>query len=153
MSQRELCEIGGFIFINNDMITTDHLWREGIYFQHIGTNVLSRIFYQILNNFLFEDHSWLQNLDQTNEFVFDSDLKGLSKLRKAYPSNPIIGYLNINSLKKRNICLRDIISTSEIDIVCVEETKLDTSFSDSQFKIDGYQFPLFRKDWGSKVGC
>ena len=100
-----------------------------------------------------EDHSWLQNLDQTNEFVFDSDLKGLSKLRKAYPSNPIIGYLNINSLKKRNICLRDIISTSEIDIVCVEETKLDTSFSDSQFKIDGYPFPLFRKDWGSKVGC
>ena len=137
MSQRELCEIGGFIFINNDMITTDHLWREGIYFQHIGTNVLSRIFYQILNNFLFEDHSWLQSLDQTNEFVFDSDLKGLSKLTKGNYS--IIGYLNI--------------STSKIDILCIDETKLDTSFSDSQFKIDGYQFPLFRKDWGSKVGC
>ena len=137
MSQGELCEIGGFIFINNDMITTDHLWREGIYFQHIGTNVLSRIFYQILNNFLFEDHSWLQNLDQTNEFVFDSDLKGLSKLTKGNYS--IIGYLNI--------------STSKIDILCIDETKLDTSFSDSQFKIDGYQFPLFRKDWGSKVGC
>ena len=137
MSQGELCEIGGFIFINNDMITTDHPWRDGIYFQHIGTNVLSRIFYQILNNFLFEDHSWLQNLDQTNEFVFDSDLKGLSKLTKGNYS--IIGYLNI--------------STSKIDILCIDETKLDTSFSDSQFKIDGYQFPLFRKDWGSKVGC
>ena len=137
MSQGELCEIGGFIFINNDMITTDHPWRDGIYFQHIGTNVLSRIFYQILNNFLFEDHSWLQNLDQTNEFVFDSDLKGLSKLTKGNYS--IIGYLNI--------------STSKIDMLCIDETKLDTSFSDSQFKIDGYQFPLFRKDWGSKVGC
>ena len=137
MSQGELCEIGGFIFINNDMITTDHPWRDGIYFQHIGTNVLSRIFYQILNNFLFEDHSWLQNLDQTNEFVFDSDLKGLSKLTEGNYS--IIGYLNI--------------STSKIDILCIDETKLDTSFSDSQFKIDGYQFPLFRKDWGSKVGC
>ena len=137
MSQGELCEIGGFIFINNDMITTDHPWRDGIYFQHIGTNVLSRIFYQILNNFLFEDHSWLQNLDQTNEFVFDSDLKGLSKLTKGNYS--IIGYLNI--------------STSKIDILCIDETKLDTSFSDSQFKIDGYQFPLFRKDWSSKVGC
>ena len=137
MSQGELCEIGGFIFINNDMITTDHPWRDGIYFQHIGTNVLSRIFYQILNNFLFEDHSWLQNLDQTNEFVFDSDLKGLSKLTKGNYS--IIGYLNI--------------SISKIDILCIDETKLDTSFSDSQFKIVGYQFPLFRKDWGSKVGC
>ena len=137
MSQGELCEIGGFIFINNDMITTDHPWRDGIYFQHIGTNMMFRDFYQILNNFLFEDHSWLQNLDQTNEFVFDSDLKGLSKLTKGNYS--IIGYLNI--------------STSKIDILCIDETKLDTSFSDSQFKIDGYQFPLFRKDWGSKVGC
>ena len=92
MSQGGLCEIGDFIFINNNKITTDHFWRDGIYFQHIGTNVLPRIFYRILNNFLSEDHSWLQNLDQTNEFVFDSDLKGLSELRKAYPNNPIIGY-------------------------------------------------------------
>ena len=71
-----------------------------------------------------------KNLDQTNECVFDSDLKGLSKLTKGNYS--IIGYLNI--------------STSKIDILCIDETKLDTSFSDSQFKIDGYQFPLFRKD-------
>ena len=28
---RELCEINGFIFINNGMITTDHLWRDGIH--------------------------------------------------------------------------------------------------------------------------
>ena len=80
----------------------------------------------------------------------DSDLKGLSKLRKAYPNNPIIGYLDIdisiNSLKEKIICLRDIISTSKIYILCIGETKVDTSFPDSQFKIDGYQLPLFRKD-------
>ena len=69
---RELCEINGFIFINNDIITTDHLWRDGIHLQNIGTNIFSRNFYQVLNNFLFEDHSWLKNLDQTNESVFDS---------------------------------------------------------------------------------
>ena len=54
---RELCEINGFLFIDNDIITTDHLWRDGIHLQDIGTNVLSRNFYQVLNNFLFEDHS------------------------------------------------------------------------------------------------
>ena len=43
-------------------------------------------------------------------------LKSLSKLRKAYPNNPIIGYLDINSLKEKIICLRDIISTSKIVI-------------------------------------
>ena len=105
-----------------------------------------------MNNFVFEDHSWLQNLDQTNEFVFFFFLKGLSKLRKAYPKNPITGYLNIIFLKKKIICLKDIISTSKIDILCIDETKLDTCFPDSQFKIDGYQFPLLRKYRDSKAG-
>ena len=54
---RELCEINGFLFINNDMITSNHLWRDDIHLQEIGTNILSRSFYQVLNNFLFEDHS------------------------------------------------------------------------------------------------
>ena len=53
----ELCEINGFLFLNNGMITTDHLWRDGIHLQDIGTNILSRNFYQVLRNFLFEDHS------------------------------------------------------------------------------------------------
>ena len=79
-------------------------------------------------------------------------MKGVSKLRKAYPNNPIIDYLNINSLKEKIICLRDIISTSKIDILCIDETKLDTSFPDSQFKIDRYKLPLFRKDRDSKGG-
>ena len=72
-------------------------------------------------------------------------MKGLSKLNKVYPNNPIIGYLNINYF-------RDVISASEIDILCIDETKLDTSFPNSQFKIDGYQFPLFKKDRDSKGG-
>ena len=55
-----------------------------------------------------------------------------TKLRKAYPNNPIIGYLNINSLKEKIICLRDFISTSTIDMLCIDETKLDTSFPDSK---------------------
>ena len=46
----------------------------------------------------------------------------------------------------------DIISTSKIHILCTDEVKLDTSLPDSQFKIDGYQFPLFRKDRDSKEG-
>ena len=71
---------------------------------------------------------------------------------EVYPNNSVIGYLNINSLKVKNICLRDIISTSKIDILCINETELGTSFPNSQLKIDGYQFPLFRKDWDSKVG-
>ena len=100
---RKLCEINGFLLINNDMITTDHLWRDGIPLQDIGTNILSRNFYLVFHDFLYENHSWQQNLNKASEFVFDSDLKGLSKLRKDDPDNPIIGYLNINFLKEKNI--------------------------------------------------
>ena len=87
------------------MITTDHLWRDGIHLQDNGTNILSRHFYQVFKNFLFEDRSWQQNIGQTNEFVSNSDLKGLSKLWKAYPNNPTIGYLITNYLKEKTICV------------------------------------------------
>lgn len=70
-----------------------------------GTNTLSRNFNQVFKNFLFEDRSWQQNIDQTNEFVFDSDLKGLSKLWKAYPNNSTTGYLITNYLKEKTICV------------------------------------------------
>ena len=110
---------------------------DDIHLQDIGRNILSRNFYQVLNNFLFEDRSWLKNLDQKNESVFYSDLKGLSKLRKVYRNNPIIDHLNIKSLKEKITWLRDTISASKIDILCINETKVDTNFPDSQFKIDG----------------
>ena len=32
-----------------------------------------------------------------------------------------------------------------LDIFCIDKTKLDDSFPDHQFKIDGYQFPPFRR--------
>ena len=39
-----------------------------------------------------------------------------------------------------------------MDVLCVDETKLDSSFPDHQFKIEGYQFPPFRRDRNSKGG-
>ena len=68
--------------------------------------------------------------------MFDSDLKGVSKFRKAYPNNPIIGCLNINSLKEKIICLRDIISTFKIDVLSIDEPKLDTNIPDSFLNLE-----------------
>ena len=39
-----------------------------------------------------------------------------------------------------------------LDIVCIDETKLDESFPDFQFYMESYQFPLFRRDRNSKGG-
>ena len=42
--------------------------------------------------------------------------------------------------------LREILKKSSLEIICVDETKLDEGFPESQCKIDGYQFPPFRRD-------
>ena len=42
--------------------------------------------------------------------------------------------------------LRVIHKNVPLDILCIDETKLDDSFLHHQFKIDGYQFPPFKRD-------
>ena len=58
----------------------------------------------------------------------------------------IIGYLIINHFENKVINLREICQQAPIDIICVDETQLDSSYHDSQFYTDGYQFSPFRKD-------
>ena len=42
--------------------------------------------------------------------------------------------------------LRQISKVSPIDILCVDEGKLHSSYHDVSFQIDNYQFPYFRRD-------
>ena len=78
---------------------------------------------------------------------YELDLGGLTGLRNKYINNPLIGYLNINSLRNKIGALREIISKNgSLEILCIDETKLDSSYPDAQFKIDGYQFPPLRRD-------
>ena len=74
------------------------------------------------------------------------DLDWLNKLSKEHQNNPIIGYLNINSLCNKTNDLRKIYRKTQIHVLCIDETKLDESFPDAQFHIKGYQYSAFRKD-------
>ena len=74
------------------------------------------------------------------------------KIRNTYPNNPIIGYLNINTLQNKIISLREIIAKAPLDVFCVDETKLDDSFPNSQFILENFQFPPFRRGRNSKGG-
>ena len=67
-----------------------------------------------------------------------SDLLGLLKLRKENRNNPNIAYLNINSVREKIISLQEICLESSIDIFCVDETKLNASYLNSQFYIEGH---------------
>ena len=84
----------------------------------------------------------MKNEQNKNEL----DIIGLAKLRQQYPFNPLIGYLNINFLDHKVDSLREFLKISPLEMICVDETKLDNSFLDQQFKIEGFQFPPFRRD-------
>ena len=77
------------------------------------------------------------------------------RLLLQYSLNLLIAYLNINSLQNKVDALKEITKNFQLDIFCIDETKLDDSFPDHQVKIDGYQFFPFRKDrnkfWGEKI--
>ena len=50
--------------------------------------------------------------------------------------------MNINSVMNKFSCLCEILKKAPIDILCIDGTKLDSSFPDAKFKTDGHQFPL-----------
>ena len=60
--------------------------------------------------------------------------------------------MNINSIRNKIISLRELVNKAPIDILCIDETKIDESFPDSQFFIENYQFPPYRRDRNSKGG-
>ena len=61
-------------------------------------------------------------------------------------SNPIIGYLKSNNLKNKITQLREVCRKVPIDLLYIDETKLDASFPGAQFHSEGYHYPPFRRD-------
>ena len=76
---------------------------------------------------------------QSNSFSnLDLDLYNLELLKQKYHLNPFISYLNINSLSNKIDTLRQICKISPLEILCIDKTKLDSSFPNSHFRIEGY---------------
>ena len=69
-----------------------------------------------------------------------------------YTNNPIIRYLNINSLRNKITKLREVCRKAPTDLRCRDETKLDAFFPDAQFHIEGCQYPPFRQDCDKNDG-
>ena len=51
-SLREQCVLNGFGFISNNNISKTHLWKDGIYLEDLGTNILAGNFVDFLNRFI-----------------------------------------------------------------------------------------------------
>ena len=75
--------------------------------------------------------------------VFYSDAQQILKdIRKSNVNKLVFGQLNINSLRYKSDMLSKLIK-GFVDAFMISETKLEESFPESQFFIDGYH-TLFR---------
>ena len=79
-----------------------------------------------------------------------NELNYLSDLKSKHPYKIIVGNLNINSIKNKFSQLQTLIQ-GKLDILVITETKIDNSFPESQFVMDGFEKP-FRNDRNSKGG-
>ena len=76
--------------------------------------------------------------------------KALKDIRIGNMNKLIFGHLNINSLRNKFDLLSEQVKGS-IDILMVSETKLDDSFPEGQFLIEGFHSP-FRFDRNRNCG-
>lgn len=60
-----------------------------------------------------------------------------------YPSNPLIGYLNINSIKNKIVQLVIICKTFPMEILCKDKSNLDLCFPNAQVPLPDCQCPAF----------
>ena len=77
----------------------------------------------------------------------------LKNLKLKNASRLISGHLNINSIVGKFDYLKVLIENN-IDILVLTETKIDSSFSNAQIRVDGFSAP-FRLDltWWSSYLC
>ena len=68
-----------------------------------------------------------------------ADLEMLQDDRLKFLNNPLIAYLNTNSFRNKVIDLREILKDLPLDYLVASEIKLDKSFPNSQFKLNGYK--------------
>ena len=74
----------------------------------------------------------------------------LKSLRCDHATNLILGFLNINSIRNKFMCLEEIFTKNYVDIFSIVESKLDESFPDVQFSCPG--FSLLRQDCRKNSG-
>ena len=87
-------------------------------------------------------------IDITNGSITHSDRQEtfdeLKRLRAKNIRNPIIAYLNINSVRNKFADFSELIA-NYVDVIIFAETKLDSTFPKNQFSLPGFK-ALIRVD-------
>ena len=89
--------------------------------------------------------SFFSSRSDTDDGDSDTDhIDYFAEIRNRRPKDLFVAYLNINSYRHKVVDMKDNLKETPVDILGIAETKLDDSFPNAQFSIDGYR--TFRKD-------
>ena len=91
---------------------------------------------------IFSD-SFFSSRSDTDDDDSDTDhIDYFAEIRNRHPKDLFVAI--INSYRHKVVDMRDNLKETPVDILGIAETKLDDSFPNAQFSIDGYR--TFRKD-------
>ena len=92
------------------------------------------------------------NTDNDTDTVNDTGcmFPDIARFRQEHMSNFIMCHININSFRHKYSYLHEILRRKHVDYFTISETKIDSSFPNAQFQIEGYS--IFRQDKSSTSG-
>ena len=89
----------------------------------------------ISSNSTFSESSSNLSIKESVDYDIFGEVKALRNINR---KRPVIGYLNINSVRYKFTELRQIFDDKLVDIFTISETKIDNSFCDNIFSVEGY---------------
>ena len=135
----------GFIEHKN-LLGKYHLNKSKLHLNKKGTSILTRNLQEIISNWLICPVPYSNDdLSENENQVAQNPLKTLK-----HGNDILFSYLNVNSVRNKFNEINEVI-LKHVDILCVAETKLDSSFPNSQFSVHGFKEPL-RLDVSGRSG-
>ena len=85
-----------------------------------------------------------ENASSKSERKKCTDLKIMYENRLKPPRNPLVGCLNIYSLRNKIVDTREVFGKLQLDYFVLSQTKLDDSFPSAQFYIENFEIRNWR---------
>ena len=143
------CNEMNLAFISHDNIRTCyHCNYYGLHLNDKGATLFTESILPALKKI-----AWQQSVKVNSSFKSFSDFDNIrpkgnaftstKSIKAKYPKNLFFGHLNVNFFRNKFVSIQELIKRT-FDIFLISETKIDDSFPNVQFKIEGCK--SFRKD-------
>ena len=152
---KNFCMQKNIDFLSNENIKEEHLGIKKLHRNRKGNSIFAKNLLNCINgnldfNLLGDNISETENVSNASTAIVSNAKSAPKDIRVSNINRLIFGHLNINSFRNKFDFLCEQIKGS-IDIFMISESKLDESFPQGQFLIDGFHTP-FRFDCNKTGG-